>query len=463
MSPEQVRVVLQGKPEGAASPPHGSPLSSDLDFLDRQILENPYPLYARLREEQPVFWSTQMDAWVITRHADVTAALRDPGLFSSARVEKIVYGYAERRLRTMPFGAALRPLVRKMTLIKMGVFVEMASRFMWQQDPPDHTRLRKLMMQGFTAETLRKARPLIERRVHALLDAVCDTGQMDFMRDFAVPLPAMIIADIFGLPDHWEQLHRWENDLKLFLGARRGDARRALDDALTSVAKMKEFFLAEIRDRRAAPRDDLISKLANAQEDGYYLNDLELCANLLVTLGAAQVTTQDMLGNGMLALLRHPGQLDALVADRSLVANAMDEIIRYDGPVQLTNRVVTRDTELRGIRLKAGQMVYLIRGAANRDPEVFPDADIFDIRRDSRRHVAFGAGIHYCIGAALARAEGEVAFNAVFDRLGAIRLAPEGAASYRADNFQFRGLKELCLQFNPSKPVESGAARVARK
>jgi cytochrome P450 len=207
----------------------------------------------------------------------------------------------------------------------------------------------------------------------------------------------------------------------------------------------------------------LISKLANAQEDGYYLNDLELCANLLVTLGAAQVTTQDMLGNGMLALLRHPGQLDALVADRSLVANAMDEIIRYDGPVQLTNRVVTRDTELRGIRLKAGQMVYLIRGAANRDPEVFPDADIFDIRRDSRRHVAFGAGIHYCIGAALARAEGEVAFNAVFDRLGAIRLAPEGAASYRADNFQFRGLKELCLQFNPSKPVESGAARVARK
>lgn len=425
-------------------------LTPDLDFLQAEVLRDPYPLYRQLQEEQPVFWSDQMDAWVITRHADVEAALKNPGVFSSARVDKILYGYVDRRLRGVPLAPLLRPLVYRLALVKMGVFVEMATRFMWQRDPPDHTRLRKLMHEGFTSAMVTQMRPQIEERVHALLDQVCETGQMDFMARFAVPLPAMVVADIFGVPEHWQQLHHWENDLKLFLGGRRGSAKQAQRQALDSVAKMRTFFLEKIHERRKRPGDDLISRLAAASDEGSYLDDLELCANLMVTLGAAQVTTQDMLGNGILALLRHPAQMEEVIADRSLLAGAIEEIVRYDGPVQLTNRVLTQDTELRGMLLRKGQMVYLIRGAANRDADKFPEPDRFDIHRVTRGHVAFGAGIHYCIGAAMARVEGEIAFQAVFDRLPGLRLAPGDAVAWRADNLQFRGLERLDVCFEPT-------------
>lgn len=434
-------------PGGQAIPQHRA-LTPDLDFLQADILCDPYPLYRQLREEQPVFWSDQMDAWVITRHADVEGALRNPKLFSSARVEKILYGYVDRRLRNMPLGGLLRPLFRKIAQLKMATFTEMATRFMWQRDPPDHTRLRKLMLQGFTGAMVAQIREKISARTHALLDKVQATGEMDFLADFAVPLPAMIVADIYDVPEHWQQLQVWENDLKLFLGARRSDPKEAQSQALASVSHMKDFFLERIRERRAKPGEDLISRLAAASEDGFYLDDLELCANLMVTLGAAQVTTQDMLGNGLLALLRHPDQLQAVMADRSLLENTLEEIVRYDGPVQLTNRIVMEDTELRGVKLRKGQMVYLIRGAANRDPERFPDPDRFDIRRDTRGHVGYGAGIHYCIGATLARAEGDIAFTAVFDRLPRLRLASDDAVAWRADNLQFRGLGKLKLRFD---------------
>lgn len=441
--------------EAGARPPSGQyRLTPDLDFLQAEILRDPYPLYRQMQQEQPVFWSNQMDAWVITRHADVEMALKSPALFSSARVDKIVYGYVDRRLQAHPLTAALRPLLRpllkKVAMHKMGVFVEMATRFMWQRDPPDHARLRKLMHQGFTGALVAQMRPKIEARVHGLLDQVCAAGAMDFMADFATPLPAMIVADIFGVPDDWQQLHAWESDLKLFLGARRGSPGEAQSRALDSVARMKAYFLEKIRERRERPGDDFISRLATAEDDGYYLDDLELCANLMVTLGAAQVTTQDMLGNGLLALLLHRAQLDEVIADRALIPRTIEEIVRYDGPVQLTNRVLTRDTVLRGKTLRKGQMVYLIRGAANRDPDRFPDPDRFDIHRETRGHVAFGAGIHYCIGAALARVEGEVALHAVFDRLPGLRLAPGDAVAWRADNLQFRGLRRLALQFEPS-------------
>lgn len=436
-----------GNNPGGVPPPGALQLTPDLDFLQADILADPYPLYRRLQQEQPVFWSEQMDAWVLTRHADVEGALRNPKVFSSSRVEKIIYGYVDRRLRAVPMGSLLRPLFRKIALIKMDVVVEMATRFMWQRDPPDHTRLRKLMLQGFTGNMVAQVRPGIEERVHRLLDAVQNKGEMDFMADFAVPLPAMIVADIFGLPDHWEQLHRWENALKLFLGARRGNSSQAATDAIKSVQAMKEFFTQKIQERRAHPGDDLISRLAHAREDGFEFDDLELCANLMVTLGAAQVTTQDMLGNGVLALLRNPEQLERVQSQRELVPKALEEIVRYDGPVQLTNRVLTEDTELRGVRMRRGQLVYLIRGAANRDPEAFEDPDRFDILRENRRHVGYGAGIHYCIGATLARTEGEVALNAVLDRLPNLRLAEGQSVVWRADNLQFRGLSTLRLRF----------------
>jgi cytochrome P450 len=425
-------------------------LTADFDFLREEVMRDPYPLYRQLQEEQPVFWSAQMDAWVITRHEDVDGALKNPALFSSARIHKILYGYADRRIRGMPLESLLRPLVRRLAKIKMRGFVEMGTRFMWQNDPPEHTRLRKLMHQGFTASLVTKMRPLIAERANALIDKFCARGSADFMADFAVPFPAQVVADIFGVSEDWEQLHHWENDLKLFLGARRGSAQDASQAALRSVAEMRKYFTAKIRARRGKPGDDLISRLAAAQDEGFYFDDRELCANLMVTLGAAQITTQDMLGNGLYALLRNPEQLEILKSQRELLLRGIDEVIRYDGPVQLTNRVLTSDHTLRGCLLRKGQMVYLIRGAANRDPARFPEPDRFDVRRSTQGHVAFGSGIHYCIGAALARAEGDLAFGAVFDRMPQLRLDAERPVQWRADNLQFRGLARLPVCFEPT-------------
>ena len=457
-----------GAPPVAAAPSTsaaGSPgaarryqLSPSFDFLREEIMRDPYPLYRQLQEEAPVFWSEQMDAWVITRHDDVDGALKNPGVFSSARIHKILYGYADRLVRGKPLEALLRPVVRRLAKLKMRGFVEMGSRFMWQNDPPEHTRLRKLMHQGFTAQLVTQLRPLIEERAQALVDKFCSRGHADFMADFAVPFPAQVVADIFGVSEDWEQLHHWENDLKLFLGARRGSAKDASSAALRSVGEMRKYFTAKIQERRQRPGDDLISRLAAAEDDGFYLDDRELCANMMVTLGAAQITTQDMLGNGLYALLRHPEQLEILRSTREQMLRGIDEIIRYDGPVQLTNRVLTCDHELRGKLLRKGQMVYLIRGAANRDPERFPDPDRFDVKRSTQGHVAFGSGIHYCIGAALARAEGQLAFGAVFDRLPGIRLDPDQPVQWRADNLQFRGLACLPIRFEPSPPRASKAS-----
>jgi cytochrome P450 len=213
---------------------------------------------------------------------------------------------------------------------------------------------------------------------------------------------------------------------------------------------MRAYFTAKIRERRNRPGEDLISRLAAAEDDGFYLDDRELAANLMVTLGAAQVTTQDMLGNGLHALLCNPEQLAVLRDHRDLLLRGIDEIIRFDGPVQLTNRVMTADHTLRGKQLRKNQMVYLIRGAANRDPERFPDPDRFDVRRSTQGHVAFGSGIHYCIGAALARAEGEIAFGAMFDRMPDLALDRDQPVTWRADNLQFRGLGRLPLRFTPT-------------
>jgi hypothetical protein len=436
---------------GAGRPPR-APLPADFDFLRIDVMRDPYPVYQQLREEAPVFWSTQMDAWVITRHDDVDAALKNPALFSSARIHKILYGYADRRIRGVPGEALLRPVVRRLALLKMRRFVEMGSRFMWQTDPPEHTRLRKLMHQGFTASLVTKMRPLIAERANVLLDRFCARGEVELMSAFAVPFPAQIVADIFGVSDDWEQLHHWEDDVKLFLGARRGSAKDAAASALRSVTELRAYLMSKIKERRAKPGDDLISRLAAAEVDGLYLDDRELCANLMVTLGAAQITTQDMLGNGVYALLRHPDQLALLKDQRELLLRGIDEIIRYDGPVQLTNRVLTADHELRGQHLRKGQMVYLIRGAANRDPERFPDPDRFDVRRSTQGHVAFGSGIHYCIGAALARAEGDVALGLIFDRMPNLRLDERHPVTYRGDNLQFRGLASLHVRFDPTPP-----------
>ena len=422
-------------------------LDADFDFLHHAVLENPYPVYQKLRDEQPVFWSNQMNAWLITRHQDVVNALANPAVFSSVRVEKLLHGYVDRKLATLPMRRFIKPLAYKMANRKMSSFVSMAKQFMWQLDPPEHTRLRKLMHIGYTKKQIEAIRPIIHNRTKELLDQFAGAGTCDFMRSFAVPLPAMVIADIYGLSDQWEELHELENSLKVFVGGEASDPKKALARALVDAERVKAIFLEAVQSRRAAPRDDLISRLIAAEEGGHKFTNDELVSNLVVTFGAAQVTTQDMLGNGLLALLRHPQHLQEVMQDRSKLPALIDEVIRYDGPVQLTNRVVTEATEVQGVSLKKGDFVYLFRGAANRDERVFSNPDTFDISRDNDAHVGFGYGIHYCIGSLLAKAEGEIAFNALFDRLQNLSF-DANSVKWRADNLQFRGLEQLVIRFD---------------
>lgn len=413
------------------------------DLFDRAVLKNPYPTYAALREHAPVFWSPQLRAWVLTRFEDVLDALHNHDVYSSCRTRRIVHTYVDRRIVNWRFNRLLRPLMYRVAERKLAPFIELAEHFMWQQDPPNHGRLRKLMHTGFTMQMVERQSENIRNTVESLLDRMAQQAAPDFMSDFAMRLPAMIVADIFGMPDEWERLREWEDQLKLFLGGSSGNTGKTIQRMLDSVREMRVFFGAAIQARRADPGDDLISTLAGAEEAGYYFDDLELCANLIVTLGAAQVTTQDMLGNGLLALLSAPEQLELARAENAPLGRYIDELVRFDGPVQLTNRVLTRDVELHGQRMPKDSLVYLIRGAANRDSARFPQPDRLDLERDTRGHVAFGSGIHYCIGAALARREGEISFRRLFQRYPGIRLDPDRPITWRADSLQFRGLQSL--------------------
>ncbi len=425
----------------------GYELNADFDFLQESILENPYPIYKQLRDEQPVFWSNQMNAWLITRHEDVVHALGTPKIFSSVRVEKLLHGYVDRRLATVPMGGLIKPLAYRLANRKMSGFVNMAKMFMWQLDPPEHTRLRKLMHIGYTKNQIDAIRPIIHNRTAELIDKMCQSNSCDFMDNFAVPLPAMVIADIYGLSDQWEELHELENSLKVFVGGEAADPKKALARALIDADRVKAIFLEAVKSRRKNPTDDLTSRLIAAEEGGHKFSNDELVANLVVTFGAAQVTTQDMLGNGLLALMRHPEILKDVIEDRSKIAPLIDEVIRYDGPVQLTNRVITEDTEMQGVTLKKGDFVYIFRGAANRDERTFENPNQFNVQRENDLHVGFGYGIHYCIGSLLAKAEGEISFNALFDRLKDISF-DESSVKWRADNLQFRGLEQLIINYN---------------
>jgi cytochrome P450 len=327
-------------------------------------------------------------------------------------------------------------------------FVNLAAQWMWMLDPPRHTRLRKLMNKGFMPRAVLGLRPLIEETVQVLLDKVAGQDRMDLIHDFAYPLPAIILADVYGIPRaDADLLKNWSDALKVFIGGS-PELSGSAAGAIKSINELMVYFQNAIADRRRVPRDDLISRLVQAEEGGEFLSEAELCANLLLVLAASYVTTMDMIGNGALALLQQRAQWDLLRLQPDLVPTAIDELLRYDGPVQLTHRLVTEDLELHGRRIRKGDIVYLVRASANRDPERFRDPDRVDVTRCDTGHVAFGAGAHYCIGAALARQEGVVAFGELLKRFPAIQLDPEAEVVWRADTLQFRGLRKLPVRLH---------------
>jgi cytochrome P450 len=388
--------------------------------MDPEFLADPYPTYHRLRAEDPVHRSP-LGFWVLTRYEDVVTVLRDPRFAKEAMMAVVA--------------------------VRFGIAPGTIGLSMLDRDPPAHTRLRSLVSKAFTPRVVERLRPHIQQIVDGLLARVEGQGSMDLIEEFAYPIPVIVICELLGVPveDH-EQFKTWSLDIARGLDAimlpvdsevarRSGTARQAL----------LGYFRGLIAERRVSPRDDLLSGLIAAEEAGDRLSEDELLATCILLLVAGHETTVNLIGNGTLALLRHPGALRRLRENPALIASAVEELLRYDGPVQRTARMPSDDVQVGGRTIARGEMVMPFIGAADRDPAQFPDPDRLDITRSDNRHVAFGMGIHFCLGAPLARVEGQIAINTLVQRLPGLALATE-KPEYR-QSLTLRGLTALHLAF----------------
>jgi pimeloyl-[acyl-carrier protein] synthase len=392
-------------------------------LLDPEVLANPYPLYQRLRTEDPVHWDPFLHAWVVTRYAEVITVFQR---FSARRTP------TPEQLRILGL-AELTPLAQVM--VRQMLFL----------DPPDHARVRTLASKAFTPARVAVLRSHIQDITASLLDAVQATGEMDVLAALAYPLPAIVTAEMLGVPtSDWRQLIVWSADFAQVLGNFQHNPDYA-QKALHSLTEMVAYFQAAVREQRARPREGLISAFLNAEIDGDRLNEEEVVANTIVTMVGGQETTTNLIGNGILTLLRHPDQLEKLRADLSLIPSAVEELLRYESPSQHTARLAPSDVELGNRHIRQRQAVIAVMGAANRDPERFADPDRLDICRQDNRHVAFAWASHFCFGAPLARIEGQIAFETVLRRMPDLRLKAEPIV-WR-ENLGLRGLKALQVTF----------------
>ena len=399
------------------------PTLSLYHLLDPEVLANPYPLYHRLRSEDPVHWDAFLHAWVVTRYADVVTVFQR---FSAARTP------TPAQLSAMGL-AALEPLAEVM--VRQMLFL----------DPPDHSRIRSLATKAFTPRRVEGLRSHVQEIVDGLLDAVQAQGYMDVIADLAYPLPAIVTAEMLGVPpSDRDQLKAWSEDFAEVLGNFQHNPDRA-PRVVRSVQEMYAYFREAIRAPRAQPRDDLISAFVAAEHDGDRLTEEEIIANLIVTMVGGQETTTNLIGNGVLTLLRHPDQLKKLRTEPELVPSAVEELLRYESPSQHTARLAPDDVHLGGRLIRKRQAVIAVMGAANRDPERFPDPDRLDLCRQDNRHVAFAWASHFCFGAALARLEGQITFATLLRRLPNLRLVP-GPLVWRP-NLGLRGLIALPVTF----------------
>ena len=401
--------------QAATSAPLFNPLSPD-------FIRNPYPHYERMRTTDPVHL-TPLGMYVASRHAEASLVMRD---------KRFGKDYVERTIRRYGPKIMEEPVFRSM------------SHWMLQQDPPDHTRLRGLVVKAFTARRVEDMRPRIQHIVDQTLDRIIPQGKMDLIEDFAFRLPVTIICDMLGIPEE----HR-----EVFYSSSR-DGGRLLDPVPLSPDEIKQgntsnamaamYFQQLFELRRKTPGDDLITQLVQAEEDGSKLSNEELTANIILLFGAGHETTVNLIGNGLLALHRNPDQLALLKTRPELITNAIEEFLRYDSSVQLTGRVALEDIDdLGGKRIPKGDSVLCLLGSANHDPAVYPDRpERLDITRPNVRPLSFGGGIHFCLGAQLARIEAEVAISTLLRRLPDLRLDDAVDPEWRP-TFVLRGLKRL--------------------
>ena len=390
---------------------------------DPRMLADPFPLYRRLQDEDPAHWSTQLRAWVLTRYEDVKAACLDLSLSSD---------------RLSPFFAASPEAAR------MAALQACLTRWMVFRDPPDHTRLRRLAAKVFNVRSIQALRPGIEATTQWLLERIGERESFDFVAEFASPLPALVIMDMLGVPrEELGVLKALSDEMALFIGSAR-DARAKYDRAEQATREMTEFFRALVVKRRAQPTTDLLSALVHLEDDGEKLSEEELVAMCVLLLFAGHETTAHHIANGLQALLRFPGELQRLRDEPSLAPAAVEELLRYDGPIGAQVRIVQTERELHGRKLKSADRVFLMMNAANRDARAYPEPDRLDLKRHGVPHLTFGFGAHICLGFPLARLEGQVALSAVLARWRGIEIV--GAPLRWVDSMVLRGVHELPLK-----------------
>jgi cytochrome P450 len=393
--------------------------------LRRELRVDPHPFYRRLREKDPFHRSRPADGWILTRYDDVAAVLADK-TFSSD----------ERNLRRW------RRMQARMRRAGLPDPYEEERASMLRLDPPDHTRLRNLVNRAFTPRAVERLRPAVERYVDELLAPVGRCRGMELVADFAAPLPVSVIAELLGVPvADRERFRHWSDEAVRTLGDNSITDRRRANAAMIELG---EYLGAIAEERRTDPREDLLSALVRAEVAGDRLSRAELLTTCVLLLVAGNETTTKLIGNAVLALLGHPEQLALLRAQPERVPGAVEELLRYDGPVQLTSRMVLDDRELAGRPLRRGQQLVLVLAAANRDPAQFEDPDRLDVTRKDVRHLAFGSGLHFCLGAQLARLEAALALEAIVTRFPGLRVA--GAIEW-GDNTVLRGPRSVPLAF----------------
>ena len=390
--------------------------------LSPRMAQDPYPEYAVLRERSPVHRSRLMNAWVFSRYADVDTVLRDHRRFSNDPRKRTL---SRRQQATLP---------------------DPGDYTMLFLDPPDHTRLRALVNKAFTRRAVNALEPLIRRLMDTLLDDVAPSG-FDLMEAVAVPLPVIVIAEMLGVPPEDRARFRvWSNQRARLLEPTISPGERAA--GIAAGEALDEYFTPIIQARRAEPESDIVSALAQAEEGGEVLTEREVLNMLRLLLVAGNETTTNLIGNGMLALLRNPGELERLRTDPALIPSAVEELLRFDSPVQTDFRGALEDCEVNGAPVRRGESVVLLIGSANRDPAVFEEPDRLDVGRSGSSHISFGRGIHHCIGAPLARLEGRIVLEALLERFSSMRLLDERPA-YRG-GVVLRGLESLPVAAVPA-------------
>jgi cytochrome P450 len=396
-------------------------------LLDPDVLADPYPLYHRLRSERPVHWDPYLHAWIVTRYDDVITVLTH---YSADRTPKPAFFEA--------LGAPeVAPIAKVM--IKQMLFM----------DAPSHTRLRKLAGAPFVPARVRVLREHIQQIATRLIDGIIarGSGRMDLLADFAEPLPAIVTAEMLGVPveDH-NDLKNWSIRFAEMLGNFQHNPDR-LAGVLDAVEKLTAYFQQQIKEQRKQPREGLLNLFMTAEVDGDRLSDDEIVANSIVTMVGGLETTTNLITNGILSLIRNPDQQTWLRENLDQMPTAVEELLRYESPSQHTARLAPDDVELGGQKIKKRQAVIAVMAAGNRDPQRFADPDRLDLQRPDNRHLAFGWGAHYCFGAPLARLEGQISFDTLLRRFESLELT--GAPLVWRDNLGLRGLKAMEVAFKP--------------